>query len=555
VARLPRTIKQAGRRPAVVAGTAAAAALGLTFALAQPSWGSGVAVAPAQPGAGGSVLLGDWGSGSSTTTPIKHLVVIFDENISFDHYFGTYPNATNADGTKFTAKKNTPAVDGLTTSLLKNNPNGINPKRLSPAQALTCDQGHGYDAEQKAYDNGLADKFPQFTQTESCSAPDQGVPGLVMDYYDGNTVTALWNYAQNYAMSDNSYDTVYGPSTPGAINLVSGQTHGGYAVNAAGQKVTDASVVASPDANGIGTVVRDPDPGLDDCANTSDHLVMTGKNVGDLLNAKGVSWGWFQGGFGATTPATATSKAVCGQTHTNVGGASITDYSPHHNPFEYYASTANVHHTAPASLNEIGHSGPANHQYDLSYFYKAIAANKLPAVSYVKQGEYQDGHAGYSDPIDEQHGLVNLINALEKSKDWKNTAVVVAYDDSDGWYDHVAPPNVNSSSDAKWDFLNAAGACNTQSRVALGGYQDRCGYGPRTPLLVISPYAKTNYVDHSVTDQTSILKFVEDNWKTGTVGDNSFDALAGSLNSMFDFGKRDADRIILDPNSGAVLRD
>ncbi|MBS2963625.1 alkaline phosphatase family protein [Actinocrinis puniceicyclus] len=548
-------MKQAGRRPAVIAGTAAAAALGLTFALAQPSWGSGAAAAPAQPGPGGRVLLGDWGSGSATTTPIKHLVVIFDENVSFDHYFGTYPNAANTGGTKFTAKPGTPAVDGLTTSLLNNNPNGLNPKRLTPAQALTCDQGHGYDAEQKAYDNGLVDKFPQYTQTESCSAPDQGVPGLVMDYYDGNTVTAMWNYAQNYAMSDNSYDTTYGPSTPGALNLISGQTHGGYAVNAAGQKISGASFLGTVGANGIGTDVRDTDPAFDDCSNNSDHLAMTGKNVGDLLNGKGVSWGWFQGGFGATTAATATSKAVCGQSHANVGGATIPDYSPHHEPFQYYASTANPHHTAPASVNEVGHNGAANHQYDLSYFYKAINADKLPAVSFVKQAMYQDGHAGYSDPTDEQHGLVSLINALEKSKDWKNTAVVIAYDDSDGWYDHVAPPNVNSSSDANWDFANGAGACNTQSRLPLAGYQDRCGYGPRTPLLVISPYSKANYVDHSVTDQSSILKFVEDNWKTGQIGDGSFDAVAGPLNSMFDFGKRDADRIILDPSSGAVLRD
>ncbi|MGH3415712.1 MAG: phospholipase C, partial [Actinocrinis sp.] len=467
---------------------------------------------------------------------------------------GTYPNATNTDGTKFVAKKNTPAVNGLTTSLLTNNPNGKNPQRLSPSQALTCDQGHGYAAEQKAYDNGLADKFPQFTGVETCSAPDQGVPGLVMDYYDGNTVTGLWNYAQNYAMSDNSYDTVYGPSTPGAINLVSGQTAGGYAVTAAGVKTTDAGVVADANANGIGTVIGDPDPGFDDCANGSDHLVETGKNVGDLLNAKNVSWGWFQGGFAPTTAATSTGKAVCGQSHSNVGGATVGDYSPHHNPFEYYASTANPHHVAPKSQSEVGHNGQANHQYDLSYFYKSINDNNLPAVSFVKQAEYQDGHAGYSDPTDEQHGIVSLVNALEKSKDWKDTAVVIAYDDSDGWYDHVAPPNVNSSTSATNDFLNGAGVCNTQSRAPLGGSQDRCGYGPRMPLLVISPYSKQNYVDHSVTDQSSILKFIEDNWRTGAVGNGSFDAVAGSLNSMFDFSKRDADRVILDPASGAVQR-
>jgi phospholipase C len=553
VARLPRTIKQVGKQPGAVAGTAAIAALGLTFAIAQPSWGSGGANTPAQPGSGGTVTLS--GGGDGTSTPIKHVVVLFNENISFDHYFGTYPNAANTDGTRFTAKPNTPAVDGLSTSLLTNNPNGVNPKRLSSSQPLTCDQGHGYLAEQKAYNNGLADKFPQYTGVETCSSPDIGLPGLVMDYYDGNTVTALWNYAQNYSMSDNSYDTVFGPSTPGALNLISGQTGNGYAVTAAGVKTTDAGVVADADANGLGTVIGDPDPGFDDCGNNSNHLVETGKNIGDLLNAKNVSWGWFQGGFGATTAATATTKAVCAAAHTNVGGASIRDYNAHHNPFEYYASTANAHHIAPASIDEVGNAGQANHQYDLSYFYKAIDADKLPAVSFVKTSEYQDGHAGYSDPIDEQQGAVSLINALEKSKDWKSTAVVIAYDDSDGWYDHVAPPNVNSSTSAVNDGLNGAGVCNTASRLPLGGNPDRCGYGPRTPLLVVSPYSKSNYVDHSVTDQSSILKFIEDNWGTGQIGGGSFDSVAGSLNSMFDFSKRTSHRVILDPKTGAVLKD
>jgi phospholipase C len=211
-------------------------------------------------------------------------------------------------------------------------------------------------------------------------------------------------------------------------------------------------------------------------------------------------------------------------------------------------------HKPPTSVAMIGQTDQANHQYDSADFFAAAKAGNLPAVSYLKAPKYQDGHAGYSDPIDEQQGVVSLINALEKSKDWKSTAVVIAYDDSDGWYDHVAPPNVNSSSDANWDFLNGTGVCNTQSRVPLGGYQDRCGYGPRTPLLMISPYSKANYVDHSVTDQTSILKFVEDNWGTGTIA-GSFDSVAGSLNSMFDFGKRHADRVILDPVSGKVLAD
>ena len=119
------------------------------------------------------------------------MVVLFQENVSFDHYFGTYPNATNADGHPFKAKPGTPTVDGLTPALLTANPNGVNPQRLGVANALTCDQNHDYTPEQQALDGGLMDKFPTYTQVESCSPPDTAPPGLVMDYYDGNTVTAL----------------------------------------------------------------------------------------------------------------------------------------------------------------------------------------------------------------------------------------------------------------------------------------------------------------------------------------------------------------------------
>jgi phospholipase C len=488
-------------------------------------------------------------AGGSTATPIQHLVVIFQENVSFDHYFGTYPNAANTDGTPFQASAGTPTVNGLTQALLSANPNTANPQRIPSTTPLTCDQGHGYTQEQKAFDGGAMDAFVQNTNNESCSTPDKSLPGLVMDYYDGNTVTGLWNYAQHYAMSDNSFSTVFGPSTPGALNLVSGQTHGGYAVTPAGVKTTDSSVVASADANGVGTVVNDPDPAFDDCANTHNHLLQQGTNVGDLLNAKSVTWGWFQGGFKPT--ATVAGKAVCGSTHTNVGGAVQTDYNPHHEPFQYYASTSNPHHLPPSSVDSIGNTDQANHQYDLSDFDAALANGNLPAVSFLKAANYQDGHGGYSDPIDEQHFLVNTINALQKSKDWKSTAVVIAYDDSDGWYDHAMPPILNASH-TTLDALNGTASCGSATKAPLGGYADRCGYGPRQPLLVISPYAKHNFVDGTLTDQTSILRFVEDNWHTGQIGDGSFDTLAGTLTNMFDFGHRNDASVILDPTTGAV---
>src|SRR5579863_3477674 len=281
----------------------------------------------------------------ATATPIQHLVVIFQENVSFDHYFGTYPNATNTDGHTFTAAPGTPSVNGLTPELLKDNPNGVNPQRLGAANSLTCDQDHNYTPEQKAMDGGLMDKFPEYTEVESCSAPDTAPPGLVMDYYDGNTVTALWNYAQRFSLSDNDFDTEFGPSTPGVLNLVSGETHGATPAVLAG--VTDN-----------GTDYGDAVPTYDECSAGS-TIAMSGTNVGNLLNEEHVTWGWFQGGFTPTGQSNGT--VICGASHVNIGDATVTDYSAHHDPFQYYASTSNPAHLPPASEAEIGHNGQANH--------------------------------------------------------------------------------------------------------------------------------------------------------------------------------------------------
>ncbi|GAB3570058.1 alkaline phosphatase family protein [Arthrobacter alkaliphilus] len=507
-----------------------------------------------------------------TSTPIKHVVVIFGENVSFDHYFATYPQAANTPGETqqgtgiaapaFTAAKNTPkniatlAHDKL---LAPNNPNSVQPQRLTPGQAVTCDQDHEYTAEQKAYNGGLMNKFVENTSMDKCPGGQYGRPGLTMDYYDGNTVTGIWNYAQNFAMSDSHFSTVFGPSTPGALNLVSGQTHGVTEFTAAGQPVKPATsdyTVKFPDANGVGTMTEDPDPVYDDCSNKS-HTTnynlagMQGKNIGDLLNDKGVSWGWFQGGFAPTTPATGTTPAACMTSHKNITGATVTDYNPHHQPFQYYKSTSNPHHLAPASVNEIGHNGQANHQYDTADFAKVVNSDNMPAVSFLKAGNYQDGHAGYSDPLDEQKFITQQVNAIQNSKNWENTAIVLAYDDSDGWYDHVAAGVKNSSNttdDAAW-CLNAY----NKGVPMAGGYADRCGPGPRQPLVVISPFAKKNFVDHTQTDQSSILRFIEDNWHTGQIGDSSADAKAGSINGMFNFEEGRDVKLILNESNGTVV--
>jgi phospholipase C len=558
-----------------------------------------------------------------TATPIKHLVVIFQENISFDHYFGTYPKALNLPGeTPFTAKRNTPQVNNLANpldvnhqfkpltgvNLLTNNPNSnpnapvapnnatlngsaaSNPFRLAPAQALTADQGHNETPEQHAYNNGHMDGFPANTGTAGPPPAGIGSKALVMAYFDGNTTTALWNYAQNFAMSDNSYSSQFGPSSPGAINLISGQTNGiSASLNVANgsNQLLHTTHEAFGDASQLTsdlTLIGDADPLQDVCSNpTGDQVTLGGKNIGDLLNARGITWGSFMGGFDLTVVNANGTTGCARETNPTAPGtpaSTSTDYIAHHAWFQYYASTRNATHARPSSVEAIGQSliphtntqEPANHNYDTHDFFAALKAHNLPAVSFLKAPAYQDGHAGYSDPLDEQTFIVQVINALQKSPEWDDTAVVIAYDDSDGWYDHQMPPIVNASASTAVDVLNGPGVCNSSNGFQQGkpntvpmlngnfGHPawGRCGYGTRQPLLVISRFAKANFVDHTLTDQSSVLRFVEDNWLNGEriQPGGSFDTIAGPIDNMFDFDSRDEGQprtLILNETTGAVV--
>jgi len=491
-------------------------------------------------------------------------VVIFQENVSFDHYFGTYPHAFNLPGeTPFHAKDDTAESNTLLSSgLLTNNPNKVNPFRIPPSVPVTCDEDHNYNDEQAAANGGLMDKF---VEKLSCNDKVLG-PASAMGYYDGNTVTAMWNYAQFFAMSDNSWGTTFGPSTPGALNLVAGNTFPGtlFPTRPNGKPASASGNIAN--AATTGAVIGDPRPLLDDCVASNpkfqnvSQITVSGKNVGDLLNAKSITWGWFQGGF-APTGVDARGRAVCGQHHTGLAGddaiVNAGDYIPHHEPFMYYPQTTNIHHTRPSDPMLIGTSSDgANHQYDLTDFFTALNKGRLPAVSYVKAGAYQDGHAGYSDPIDEQIFVVGVINALMQSKEWKETAVVIAWDDSDGWYDHQMGTIVTQSNVSDDQLLGPGNCGSPKANDVSGGTQNgRCGFGPRLPLLVVSPWAKPNFIDDTITDQSSILRFIGDNWNLGRIGSGSTDAIAGTLNNMFNFCEDGphAHRLILDPQTVTVV--
>jgi phospholipase C len=615
-----------------------------------------------------------------TATPIKHLVVIFQENVSFDHYFGTYPTAANTDGQTFTARPGTPAVDALppatdgslpaslqhTADLTQTNPNSAPPQRLdstptgkagSPGGQITCDQDHSYSDEEQSFDGGKMDQFVQSVGQGSGNSPF-GTPcaaALVMDYYDGNTVTAFWNYAQHFSMSDNSFDTTFGPSSPGAINVVSGNTGNvdtGHEVNSPSIATSIApNADLTADGKGGYSLTSDAQPYWDDCS-TRDAVALSGRNIGDELNDAGISWGWFQGGFRPTESYTDALKAVgaSGQptstftpdqfknagfqnnvphssnqglcdavhpvgvalgyttAHPLMSGTTAQfkdDYIPHHEPFEYYATTANPHHltvdtdrggadkvNGPNSLATIGTdtqtftgsygTGPQfdtpNHQYDSSDFDQlvtAIAKGKLPptalpAVTFLKAPGYQDGHAAYSDPADEQQFVVSEVNALEQTPDWSSTAVVVNYDDSDGWYDHVYSGVTNPSASPADNLTNTTlgkiGTTNPTSGLCgsgtpLAGQNGRCGFSSRLPMLAISPCAAPNTIDHNLSDQASIVNFIEYNWSLPAIPGSFDQALKSAdqtegipfdLAGLFDFSNCNQPGLQLDPATGQI---
>ncbi len=474
----------------------------------------------------------------STATPIKHLVVIFDENSSFDHYFGTYPIAKNPPGEpQFHAAPHTPIPNNYIShpNLLTNNPNLANPQRIDRVDLTVRGNNHGYKWEQEDYDGGKVDKFVQVNGYKT-----------TMNYFDGNTVTALWNYAQHFAMSDNAFCTTYGPTLVGHLNLISGQTHGvivySNGVTSGRAKELYLGKKGYPPSSIISnrTVIQNIAPYYDNTTHTV-SIAMTGKNIGDLLNSKHITWGYFKGGFHDPSN---TVKSLTGRISK--------EYSSYEEPFQYYESTANPDHLYPTSVAMIGHQDRANHQYDIKEFWQAADSGNLPAVSFIKAPSFETGHPGTSNPLDEQIFLVNTINNIQKLSTWKSTAIIITYDDSDGWYDQVMPPLVNGSQDPKNDRLFGIGNTGVHKPV-LGGYQDRAGYGPRLPFLVISPYAKQDFIAHTVINQASILRFIEDNWHLSRIGGASFDAISGSIDNMFNFKHLYDNKLFLDQNTGEPI--
>lgn len=357
--------------------------------------------------------------------------------------------------------------------------------------------------------------------------------GDVMGYWDGNAVQALWRYAQTGTLSDAFHQLTYGPSTLGHLYLTFGTTGPLSTPRSTDGELARALAEGLVTRNTAGQYFMAENllPALDDCAEpglgdkpgqspATLRVIVDAANVGDLLNAGRVSWGWFNAGFrgGAGLP-------NCDGFGLSQFGVSASEYSAGTEPFQYSKTTANPHHHPPVP-GEVGHAGPANHQYDLREFVEALQDDMLPAVSFLKPKGHQSGHGDFSGAADEQLWLVNVMNLIQTSRVYQrgDTAVVITQDDSDGTYDPVMLPPEQSYNGATM-----------------------IGPGPRLSFVLVAPYAKRNFVDSTHTDQASLVKFIKYNWGLGDTPMNPYSTedRSGSLLSMFDFDQPADTRPIL----------
>jgi acid phosphatase len=429
----------------------------------------------------------------SATNPlqkIKHLIVIYQENWSFDSLYPTYPGANgvaNADAALQQVDKAGQPLTALPqpkdTNLKPIAPDPRFPaglpvapynigKYVSPAVKVG-DLLQRFYQEQAQIDGGKMDKF--------VSVSDNG--GLTMGYYDASGLPEGM-LARQFTLADSFFHAAFGGSMLNHFWLISGATPswpGAPAgmmarVDANGALVKDGAV--TPDGYVVNTVYPLSGPHPATITNTAQLMpTLTTPTIGDRLNAQNVSWAWFSGGW---------NDALAG--HANPL------FQFNHQPFAYFANYAN------------GTPGQAAHLKDETDFLNDLKTGQLPAVSFVKPLGADNEHPGYANLLQGQTHVASLISALQSSPYWQDSAVIIAYDENGGFWDHVAPP---------------AG--------------DRWGPGTRVPAIVISPFAKKGFVDHTQYDTTSIFKLIETRWGLAPLGTR--DAAANGFSNAFDFGQ------------------
>jgi phospholipase C len=414
--------------------------------------------------------------------------VIYQENWSFDGLYGAFPGANGlasaGDAVRQVDKqgkpyatlpqpidttKRPPAPDPRFPADLPVRP--FDASAYVPPDQTTGDLVHRFYQEQYQIDGGKMDKFIAWSDAA----------GLVMSYYDATNLPE-GRLARQYTMADNFFHAAFGGSflnhfwlicacSPAFKNAPAAMV---AQLDASGALVKDGAV--TPDGYAVNTSfsVNQPHPAtVTDPAQLVPNQTMP--TIGDRLSDKGVSWAWYAGGW---------NDALAGKP------AALFQF--HHQPFVYFQNYAD------------GTPAKAAHLKDEGDFLGALTGNSLPAVSFVKPLGPDNEHPGYANLLRGQQHVADLVAAVQRSSYWTDTAIIVTYDENGGRWDHVAPPK-----------------------------GDRWGPGTRVPAIVISPYARKGFVDHTSYDTTSILKLIETRWGLAPLG--ARDAAAGDLTNAFDF--------------------
>jgi len=430
------------------------------------------------------------GSGSASLadttfdiTKVNHVVVIYLENHSFDNLYGQFAganglsNAIPGNTTQVDSSGNVysflPPIPG-TSAFPTNLPNTyFNIDQYIPADMITPDVTHRYYQEQLQIDGGKMDKYAYYNIPGSSA-------GLTQGYYTTSIIPML-GMAQKYVLCDNFFHSAFGgsflnhqwliaaasptfPNAPASIVATVNPTTGMF--------ITDGQV--TPDGYVVNTSysVNTPHPSTTPVANLVPE--QTNPTIGDRLSAKSVSWAWYSGGWDSA-----------------IAGHPDPTFQFHHQPFAFYANYAD------------GTPGRAAHLKDETEFIDSATHGTLPAVSFIKPLGINNEHPGYSDVYNGETHAVELINDVLNGPNGKDAVIIVTYDENGGFWDHVAPPVI----DTKW------------------------GPGTRVPAIIVSPFAKTGYVDHTQYETVSILSFIEKRW--GLTALSTRDANANPFSNSF----------------------
>jgi phospholipase C len=327
--------------------------------------------------------------------------------------------------------------------------NGLNPglpsytqvdaagNTVTPAPMTQLDApniNHDITTYTEAWDNGKMDKYAYTNGDISMDYYDNTVSGAATD---GTTwgVNTIWGYADQYALADNFFSSSLYSEPAQMLYMIAATTHD---ARTAGSLPNYDKCDAQQLANGGATVA----------------VALTETNVGNQMTAAGVPWAWYQGNY-----------------DTSVNGTCV-NYIPQENAFQYFTSTE-----YSSNLQDVG----------LPSFKATLTNGTLPSVSFVTPPPNVDEHPGSGKMADGIEWVDDFVRDVKNSSYWQSTAIVMLYDESGGWYDHVSPPQLPNS----------------------------FGLGARVPVIVISPYAKAGYISDQPMDYVSILRFIQWNWNLG----------------------------------------